>query len=282
MTQPTRLLDGDLDDFERALLRSATNDRGSEQARLRALAVWGTLGLELAASGAAAGAAASTGLISGATMPPAKGAVSAVTASLLAKWLGMGALVGTLTAGGAFAVQGGTFARNDSSPAMAQNPSVAPKHAEKRTAEGSAAVPGREPEEGETKVARSLPQRPSEGATNPEPSPVVTDAREGASNVAFPVDSAGALSEELAHLERARRALRAADVTGALRELSRYSARFPKGALLDEATLLTVEARLDAGDLSGARAAAARILDRDRTSPHARRLQSLFASKEKR
>jgi hypothetical protein len=281
MTQPTRLLDGDLDDFERALLRSATNDRGSERARVRALAVWGALGLELAASGAAAGTA-STGLISGAAMPPAKGAVSAVTASLLAKWLGMGALVGTLTAGGAFAVQGGTFVKSASSPTTAQNPSVAPGHAEKRTAEGSAAVPGADPQEGETKVASSLARSASEGATNPEPSPVVAEAREGVSSVAFPVDSAGALSEELAHLERARRALRAADVTGALRELSRYSARFPKGALLEEATLLTVEARLDAGDLSGARAAAARILDGDRTSPHARRLQSLFARKEKR
>ena len=54
MTEPIRLIESECDDFERALLLSATADRGSQAARVRCLAVFGGVGLHLATAASAA------------------------------------------------------------------------------------------------------------------------------------------------------------------------------------------------------------------------------------
>jgi TolA-binding protein len=280
MTQPTRLLETDLNEFARALLSSAASDRGSEPARARALAVWGALGVNLAATSAAASTGATVSAMSGVAAAETKGAIS-ISAGVLAKWLGAGALVGTMTAGGAFALQSRAFSTSAAASLPQAGDVAAVVRAENRApVSPQDLAPRAPPELRETREAHAPRREPAFDTTSREltPSAAGTPA---SSNVAFPVDSAGALREELAFLERARRALRTGDAVSALSELSRYEARFPKGTLAAEATLLSVEARLDAGDVKGAHVAAARVLDRDRTSPHARRLLALFASKEK-
>ena len=103
------------------------------------------------------------------------------------------------------------------------------------------------------------------------------------SNGAFPLETPDTtLSQELAVLDRARQALGGRDATQALREIAEYERRFPSGALSREATLLAVEARLENGDLAGARSIAARVFAVDSHSPHARRLRALLEKGEHR
>jgi hypothetical protein len=100
------------------------------------------------------------------------------------------------------------------------------------------------------------------------------------SNAAFPSDAADSrLGEELQALEQVRQALRGGDAAGSIAALGRYEARFPRGALAREATLLSVEAKLAAGDVAGARAVAARVLATDQASPHAKKVRALLSAR---
>jgi hypothetical protein len=87
---------------------------------------------------------------------------------------------------------------------------------------------------------------------------------------------AGALSLEVAALERAKGALAAGDPDAALRVLDRYRAQFPRGELSSEETVLRVEALLAKGETSKARALAAEYSAAHPESPYARRVRDLF------
>jgi hypothetical protein len=87
---------------------------------------------------------------------------------------------------------------------------------------------------------------------------------------------AGALSLEVAVLERAKGALAAGDPDAALRMLDRYRAQFPRGELSSEETVLRVEALLAKGEASKARALAAEYSAAHPESPYARRVRDLF------
>ncbi|HYJ11388.1 MAG TPA: hypothetical protein VEX18_20335, partial [Polyangiaceae bacterium] len=94
MIDPARLLDGEGDAFERALLRSALDDSGSRVARARALAVFAGAGLHLVASTSAAKATVAT------TQANFAASVPKLTASALLKWIGSGVVAGTVSAAG--------------------------------------------------------------------------------------------------------------------------------------------------------------------------------------
>jgi hypothetical protein len=89
MTDPERLKSGDADAFERSLLLAARSDAGSERALRKALSVF-ALGATVGLSGAAA---------AGGTQP------AAVSGIVIAKWFGLGALAGILSATGVHTVQ---------------------------------------------------------------------------------------------------------------------------------------------------------------------------------
>jgi hypothetical protein len=95
------------------------------------------------------------------------------------------------------------------------------------------------------------------------------------------VDSTVAsLAQEVAALERAHK-LATHDPDAALRELDRYHARFPGGALAAEETVLRVEALLARGDDRTARVLADAFSTAHPESPYARRVQDLVRSKKK-
>jgi hypothetical protein len=268
MIDPVRLLDGDGDDVERTLLRSALDDHGSPAARARALAVFGAVGSGLVASTSAAQASVATASTSFAAAPVAK-----VTASALVKWIGTGMVVGTLSAAGIHAVadSGAAPPRAMLAPvserraALPPAPSVAPAVAQPATVEAP-------------KVGTPEPSaRPAELRASGTGAAVAV-----ASNAAFPAEGSDRrLRDELLALERARQALRRGDASAALSALASYESRFPQGALSREATVLSVEARLAAGDQQGARAVAARALEADSTSPHAKRIETLLSTRKK-
>jgi hypothetical protein len=268
MIDPVRLLDGDGDDVERTLLRSALDDNGSPAARARALAVFGAVGSGLVASTSAAQASVATASTSSAAASVAK-----VTASALVKWIGTGVVVGTLSAAGIHAVadSGAAPPRAMLAPvserraALPPAPSIAPARAQPATVEAP-------------KVGTPEPSaRPAELRASGTGAAVAV-----ASNAAFPAEGSDRrLRDELLALERARQALRRGDASAALSALASYESRFPQGALSREATVLSVEARLAAGDQQGARAVAARALEADSTSPHAKRIETLLSTRKK-
>jgi TolA-binding protein len=268
MTNPPRLLDDELDDFERALLSSAQSDRSSARARMRALAVFGALGGKLASANAAASVAGA-----GASAA-AHGGLPSMSAGMLAKWLGAGIVAGTLSAGTATAVHH-SLTTERAGPATRTNVPLAPK-----TAGGARTPVAAEPEAGGAVVpAPRAPERaPSkELAENATGTALQLDAPPLTSSGAFPVETPESrLREEVAVLDRARQALGRRQAAEALREIKEYERRFPAGALAREATLLAVEARLESGDVAGAKALAARAFAADPNSPHARRLRELL------
>jgi hypothetical protein len=267
MTDATKLLEGPLDDFERQLLRSARLDRGSQQARRRALAVFGALGVELAATATAS--AQEFSAIAGSSVVTV--AAPSLTLGAVAKWLGTGVAFGTLSVGGAVAV------REVSHVALPPRPSVTERAA-------PLAEPAREYRAPAIAAARegSLRAKPAETPVLvAEPRTPTREHVPASSSGAFPLDAPpSVLSEELALLEAVRRLLRSGSAQAALDEVARYEARFPSGALAKEATLLAVEARLASGDYVGARRIAERVFAVDARSPHAERLRALLSAKE--
>lgn len=267
MIDPVRLLDGDGDDVERTLLRSALDDNGSPAARARALAVFGAAGSGLVASTSAAQASVAT-----ASASFAAASVTKVTASALVKWIGTGVVVGTLSAAGIHAV-----ADSGAAPPRAMLAPVSERRAALPPAP-SVAPAGAQPARVEApKVGTPPSARPAELRASGTGAAVAV-----ASNGAFPAEGSDRrLRDELLALERARQALRRGDASAALSALGSYESRFPQGALSREATVLSVEARLAAGDQQGARAVAARALEADSTSPHAKRIETLLSTRKK-
>jgi hypothetical protein len=270
MIDPTRLLDGDGDDFERRLLGAALEDSGSPAARSRALAVF-------AGAGASVMAATSVAQASVAAAPTSAVAASVpkLTAGALLKWIGTGVVVGTLSAGGIHAV----VSSHASSPMQVLEPPLA----HPTVLAAPHAVP-------RVDAPPAVVEVPAPVATTPEPNARLVAPPANASgaevsvpsNAAFPTERPGPhLRDELLALERARHALRSGDAAAALSALASYESRFPEGALSREATVLAVEARLAAGDQQGARAVAARARETDSTSPHAKKIETLLSARKK-
>lgn len=89
---------------------------------------------------------------------------------------------------------------------------------------------------------------------------------------------ADTLAEELALVDDARRALRERRVDDAARALSTYGARFPAGALADEARVLSIDVARARGDADGAATLARAFLRERPTSPQAARVKLTLAA----
>src|SRR5688500_18808957 len=244
MSDPIRILQAD-DEFERALLSSAESDAGSNRALKRALAAFSTAALVSTGSVAASAASAS-----GATL----------TALSVAKWAGIGALVGGLGMSAAsVAVHNAGGARSPAASAQVRISAKAPPRSVQRGLEReTSSLPALSP---------PLVGEPAEPALSAPARAKVTTAPE----------RAGGLEAELAELQPARAALNARDPDKALLLLDRFQQSFPRAALGLEASLLRLEALVASGQLESARRLSQRLLQNQPEGPYADRVRALLA-----
>lgn len=256
---PTRLIDGEGDGFERELLGVARRDGPPSGAVARSAAVLG-LAASVSISATTAGTASAAGAkATGATF----GALS------LAKWVGIGAAVGVVTTAGV---------RLASDPEIVAHllkrdtPAVTvPAHqASKATIPVlEQPVPAIEPETAGTPApAAAIPSAPAAAL---KPRPLVAPLAEPAPTEPAPPS----LAAEVGALDRARRALLEHRPSGALRALDDYSAARRTSVLEAEAELLRAEALLQAGQRSAAAELAQRALEHAPNGPHAVRLREI-------
>ena len=239
MSDPPRLLSDNGNAFERELLRSWDLEQPSEAARAGALA----------AVGLAAGAAGAAKVAAGATLAP-KGIW---LGGALLKWALLG-VFGVGAAGAAFVYAHGR---------RAASPPDAP-------AQGAVVEPSAPPQ---------APALPEVSAVAPAPvttaAPSLVVAAPHPSKHATPASSA--LAEQVATLDRARAALASGDAATALHEIAACEARYPRGALVEEAEVLRIEALLAEGDRAAAARVGARFLSAHPSSPHAAHVRALVA-----
>jgi hypothetical protein len=246
---PRRLID-DAGELSPDALRALEAGMDEGVPRGAKAAVWGALSTALpkAAAAAASGTAAAGGA-----------AAASVTASAglsLMKVGAIGALLGTVSSVGFFAVERATTPLPSvSATATSRLPAAAPVDAPRMQAEGS--------------PSPELP-KPSEPLASP---PVVARERalpdsapEGGTKAA---ERTAALLLESQRLADARALLRAGAVASALEALLTLERELPNGILAQEREALTIEALAVLGQREAAQRRAARFLSRYPASPHA-------------
>jgi hypothetical protein len=285
-----RLLDGEATDFERALLDSASDDSPSHRVRARTLAA---MGVGASVAGAAQAAHAATKLAAtGATAGASKGA-GTVSLVMLLKWVGTGALAGSVVAAGVATVTtpGVVFPKHRESnvattapaptakaqPAKPSPPIAAPA--------AVAAVPGPRPEPArsvavlppktEKLVAPTPPELPPP-ASAPVAAPVWSTE---AAPVSPPAAPSSAIVAEVEALDHARSALAAGDPRAALALVRKHDAAFPAGVLGPEAVVLRVRALVALGDREQASAVAAGFMASHPNSAQAARLSAIVSGR---
>jgi hypothetical protein len=290
--QPTRLIDGEGDAFELDLLSAARGDLPPEGAAARAIAA---VGLATGTVSAAAGVAGATGV---------KASTSAVGASAIAKWLGVGAVMGMVASSGLRLATDPVLRAQVFGPPVAANarsservtapvPPTVSRVAQAAPAERFADVPAKAtaapvsvreaPSKVALAMAKSTEVKPP--GANPEGrAPVRSGARgdmNSASSVSPQVELAPpSIAAETQLIERARHALLSHQPSDALRTLDEYAAERRTGVLAAEAEVLRVEALLQAGQKDRALALAARALLNAPNGPHALRLREIVARGE--
>lgn len=244
MNEPPRLID-DSEGLMRELLESGRNARAPHHTRARALS-----------------ALAGASTLSATTFLQAAPQIGALG---IAKWVGIGALLGLVTA------------------SVAQQ--ILPSGSERESEPTSVAVPP-------LRVAPvATPRAPTRAAPQPLPPRAATVATQKTSGAnrssssaptpddAPPAIDAAGLAREVRVIDDARMKLRSGNAAGALVELDRHAREFPGGKLQPEATLLRIEALVRSGDVARAQSLAQPILDRTPEGPYAERLRRVLAGK---
>jgi hypothetical protein len=218
---------------------------------LAALGVSGALLTTAATAGASAAGVAGSG-------------AKVVTATLLAKWIGVGVL-GGVTLSGAAALLSGPAA--PASPQASQVSAALPK-VPPVVAPPSAVAPRVEvplPTLAESAAAVAAPVvAPSLAAPAP---PVSNDVV---------VEVGAPLAAEVTFIDSARALLASGQAEQGLSQLRRYEQEFPEARLLPEVLFLRMETCDRLGRSSEARAAATRLVQGFAHSPHAARARKLL------
>ena len=221
-------------------------------------------------AGAGAGAGAGSAGLGGAA---AVGAVKAVTATLLAKWIGIG-VVGGVALAGAAAVATGPSKSSSAVPAAAS-----------QIAKKSPRVPAAQAAAPESPASAAPDSSPSDLADVPgdsvaRPAPAVASAPHvSASEPVAPelqLEVGAPLAAEVAYVDRARALVVAGRAEQGLALLRGYEREFAGARLLPEVLFLELETCNRLGRASEARAAAQRLLDGFPKSPHASRARKLL------
>jgi hypothetical protein len=293
MKDPARLRDEGADDFELGLLASASRDIGADRSLARTLATLG-IASSAAAVTSAAGATAATAATAASMAAPKAAASGAAIASaagstLLVKWIVVGALAGFATAGGIFAVEGrrspdGAAASSPLSSVSVREGTAPPKptaqsqsQSQSQGQESDAPV-GPSPESPAPAPPGDARKPPADPKTKPSPSTVAEQGEHPKDTAVAPTAAASSAAPELMGevvlLDRVRASLAGKRPADAIAELDRYRRDFPRGTLTPEATVLRIEALLQAGDRSAAAELAKPFALG--SSPHATRIRSLF------
>jgi hypothetical protein len=311
---PTRLLEDELDEFERALLRSARVDEPDARAIARAAVALsvGTSALTVAAGSAAAAATASAAPGAGTAI----GTFSKLGTLAVVKWLSIGVVGGLVTTSGVeIARTAIVFSPDEPAAAVAPSRPIA-MTASARQASDLSPVPvppapadtadkaPAPPTVAFSDVGFDSPPAAARAATPkvarsgadalPAGAPAAAAARGAAAPVSIATPTAAfrnpvahsaaetpkvvSIAEETAMLDRARRALASGNAATALTELESYDQRARARALSTEAAVLRVEALLQAGQRASAVELAQRLLALQPNGPHANRLRSVVAS----
>jgi outer membrane biosynthesis protein TonB len=250
VSDPRRLLGGAGDDFERALLRSASADAPTRDARARQLAVLGVTGV---AAGATHGAG---------------GALAALSKAGVLKWALVVALVGSVATGTVRVLQrrdAGATAASITIPTPTPTP-----------------IPTPTPTPIPTPTPTPTPIPTLTPTPTPTPTPIPTLTRTPAlapartTTAASTPSPSSTLSEETASLDSARAALRSGAAGDALRTLDAYGRAHPSGVLQPEAMALRVQALLASGDRDGAERAGRALLAVYPATPAARRARAML------
>lgn len=273
MTEPRRLLDGDGDELERALLDSAIHDGPSKRAGHKTLAALGIgSGLVATSAGVTTASAAAQAVGHGAAASVAQAAGSAGTQAalgILVKW------VGIATVGGIATLSAADYVQRPAQPPKTATVVIAPV-----ASKAEAVVRQVAPELFATPAAAAPPttEPPSaELATTPETDPERTapSATKSAAVAAANGDLDAGLGAEVQALDRARAAMQAGRPEAALRALGAYEREFATGALAPEARVLRIEALARAGRHAEARALGQQFLTHHPSSPLAQRVRSI-------
>jgi len=251
MSDPKRLLLSDqASDFERSLLKSWEAEAPSDNARAKTLAILG-LGTGAAIAATATTATAATAGVAS-TAPAATAAAGSIAPKaiggvLLLKWWGIGAVTV-----GAASVGVGAYVATHHEPA----PVVL---ATQNTVQNR---PVSTPAPTHNEVAP--PPVTQEKIAPPHPTAHASKA------------TSTTLADEVADLDRARAAQSAGDNTRAIAIVDEYEAHHPKGALVQEAEVVRIQALLARGDRAAAQRTADKFFAAYPSSPHAARVRSLL------
>lgn len=235
------------------LLQAGSDEQPSSAGMERTLAALGVSGALLTSAG---GATAAAGVA-------AAGATKVVTATLLAKWIGVGVLGGVVLSGAAAAVSPAPVASSPAAPVrVAQVPSQAP---------AAVVAPS---------AAAAAVEAPAQTPIV-EQAPAVAPARQVEARAVEPHDAVvelGApLAAEVAFIDRARAQLAAGQAEQGLLQLRRYEQEFPEARLLPEVLFLRMETCDRLGRVHEARTAATRLVEGFPKSPHATRARKLLS-----
>ena len=256
MNTPRLLIDPDVPEFQRELLRAWSDEGPSSEARERAKA-FAALACATGMAAGAGGAAARAGAAGGSIAP------KAMSASGLAvlKWVGVGSVLAGLIAGGAM------YARSDrTGERAAPGARLSPPDQAAAASPSQAPASQREPAS-TTLVSAPVASAPSASAVAPSGATRTRSSSPGS-----------ALSDQIASLDRVRAALAAGDSSRAVQLVDDYERRFPRGAFFQEAEMLRIEALVREGNRDAASSAADRFLATYPASPHIARLRALTGS----
>jgi hypothetical protein len=243
MTEPRRLMSDPRGGLESTLLRAGADEEPSLRAVERTVAAVGVGAATLGVATAAASAPAVVGTA----------AATSLGAAGVAKLLAIGAVAGLASGGALFGVT-----RIVQQGVTRPVPVVAPAVSVTAPAEPVPPPPA---------VVPQAPPSAEAPAVEPSaPRPVVTSTP----SVGSP------LAAEVALVDRAHGVLRSGDARGALGILAAYESSFESPRLLPEVFALRMEASERAGDDSGARRWASRLVSRYPRSAQAARAHTLL------
>lgn len=281
MSELSPLLAGSPDELEALLLRSAEDDEPGDGALEQA-----GIALGLGASALAAMSATSALASGGAALTNA--AAKPLTLLSLAKWLGVGITAGLVTGGAAHLTTRApetpsmTFVApvntEGTEPRVARAPARAPAPESVATGEIPLPAPPAPVVVGGVAAAAPTVAVPAPLAnTSPGPSSASFEPLAEESAVVLP--PASTLGDETRALDRVREHLAAGRPAQALAEIQRYRAKWTRGALAAEATLLRIDALLRAGNRSAAELEANGLIARAPQSRYATRARTLLGSR---
>lgn len=196
------------------------------------------------------------------------------------KWAGAGALAGSIATVLILLATGSILvATNRAEPPPAANTAVAIARSQRLQPPGSSTAAHQEPTIIGQNALLTAPSSSFDPVAQAEVQQPLTSAPvQQAAGGRTPRQSGSTVADEVKQIDAARRALRQGAAAKALGILAHYRQRFPKGALLPESEVVTIEALAHQGATRSAQARAEAFLRRSPRDPHAPRVRRWLAS----